>query len=723
MAQVAQTYQDQLDRIKKCVQGSYEYFKDNYDRYHRCRKFLFETAITDEDEDVLTQLGKPIIECNTLEAFVSRLIGEFSKQVPSISAESAPSMQQNMQPGMMSMQVAQAQFVEDYIRSLLFYANNDGFENECMLDLYSGGYSVMKAWTEYENEYSFEQIFKVGRPNDVTLCGFDPLARKPNKTDARYWFEIFPKSEEDFKQENPGINIENLKFIRSIKGFNWSYQNKNEKILLICDYYEKKKKKKKLVKLSTGETVLADEAKQRIEKWEMAIAAGIELRQPPAIVQERMTDITTICRYRFIEDQVIEYVETDYKLPNYIFVKGKSVLLKNGESGAVKEMTIPYIYQAMGNQRLQNFAFQSLANELENMVQNKWIIAKPSLDPNYSDSYTNNQVPNVMIYNPYMEKNGEMVPLPPPQPVVRAPIPPEITNTISMCNQMNQMILGSFDAALGINNNQLSGIAIQEGATQSNASAEPYITGFLEGLNGLAQFIADVIPKYIKTPRTLPTVSADGKRGFTTVNVPGGTQINYDSNSLNVRVEAGVNFAVQKTKALQAVTALSQSMPIFGQFMNAKGLKQLIRNLDIEGRDQLEVLADEFMKEMEAEKKNQPPNPAMIKLQQDQQKMAQTIQQNQVENSLRAGEIANDSEANQIKKMQVILQAQQEDADIRAQMQKTNAENIKSAVDISLKAGDQQHRHTKEAIELAHKISTTDQPTTINQSTEETQNG
>jgi len=85
MVEIAKKYQDALCRIKKNVEEAYEYFKPNFQRWHEYQKFTFLTSLTDDDISLLKTLQKPQIEFNILNAFVSRLRGEFSKQEPSIS--------------------------------------------------------------------------------------------------------------------------------------------------------------------------------------------------------------------------------------------------------------------------------------------------------------------------------------------------------------------------------------------------------------------------------------------------------------------------------------------------------------------------------------------------------------------------------------------------------------------------------------------------------------
>jgi len=61
-----------LKELKKNIEQSYSYFKANNDRYHEFVKFVFNTSMTNEDIQTLRDLGKPTLEFNILESFVSR---------------------------------------------------------------------------------------------------------------------------------------------------------------------------------------------------------------------------------------------------------------------------------------------------------------------------------------------------------------------------------------------------------------------------------------------------------------------------------------------------------------------------------------------------------------------------------------------------------------------------------------------------------------------------
>lgn len=721
---VAKKYQDELPRIKKNVKNAYMYFKPNHERFDYFRRFVFDTSLDESDKTALMALNKPCIEFNVLEAMISRLRGEFSKQEPSVKVMADDGAE--VDPRVIGA-------VEGHLRHIISDANRSGCEYQIYTDTLSGGFSVIKVWTEYANSMSFNQVIKIGRASDPTLCGFDPLATAPHKGDGRYCFENYPKSREEFEYEYPDIDIRGVSFTRSNEGFNWSYNNEQEDILMICEYYEKKKKKVRIVQTVDKQIMSMDDYKVFVAEWNLS--GKVEL--PPGIMgKPRWTEIEKICRYRFIENQVLEYVETDFSQLPLIFVDGNSILIREGNGGSVQQMTRPYVYHAKGVQKLKNFAGQTLANELENMVQHKFKVAKESLpdEPEYLSAYTNIQIANTLVYKAFSD-NDPNVPVPPPQEIQRVPAPPEVTSTFQMTDQMVQSILGSYDASLGINDNQLSGVAIVEGATQSNSAAMPYIVGYLNAWSQMANICLDLIPKYYVTSRTIPVVNPDGSRDFQKINQQGGVSMNYDENALQVHVEAGVNFAIQKSRALQQIIAMSQNSQIFQQFINTKGLKVLLDNFEIRGVDQLKQMADQFSQEMQqqqqqaqqlqqhqtqqqqvaqqlqasqiqaqqqqAQMQNQL---AMAKLQIDKQKIDQDGLKISNEGQIDAAKLAIDKQEADIDLLKVMSDIGEAKDNMMIQADKAEAEKTRAAVDLAIKHMDVTHGHMMDRSELQHKI-------------------
>jgi Skp family chaperone for outer membrane proteins len=691
--EVAKRYQDNLERIKTTIRRAHDGFKPNYDRYNEYKRFVFDTSLDSAEITLLMTLSRPQIEFNVLEAYVSRLLGEFSKQEPDIEVSSDDHTKTD--PIMLKV-------VEEHLRHVLTDSKNHHTRYEVYKDLLAGGFSVLKVYTDYDNPMSMKQEICIERVFDPTLCGFDLLSKYSHKGDGRFCFELYPKSKEDFEEEFPDVKIDALSFRRDMAGFNWSYLNDTGKMLIVCDYYEKKKKETKIVQLVDGSVKKWDDYKKMLDEWK-------DLAAPPAIVgKPRKTTIEQICRYRLIENQVLEYVETDFNHLPLIFVDGNSVMIKTPKNSNVRQVTRPYVYHAKGAQRLKNFAGIALANEIENTVQHKFMVAKEALpkEEDFLQAYKDVQKASVLVYNANHENNPDLPIANPIREIHRDPAPPEMVQAFNGSDSLIQNILGSYDASLGINNNQLSGIAIVEAASQSNSAAMPYIVGFLQGLQRAAQIYVDLMPKYYTTPRTIPIVDNDGMRNYVKINQPDGIDMeSFDTNALNVVVKAGASFQVQKARTINMIKEIMGMSPLFQQFIAEKGINFVLDNMEGKGVDQLKSMVEEWVKELEQQKamaqqmqqQEMQNNPAMMKVQNDRAKL-------QLEGQKMQSQMAIDMAKLQTDQQKILADVQLAKESNLVQVLKANTERFAKQVDYSLKHKDMGHRHLREAIETHHKV-------------------
>ena len=248
-------------------------------------------------------------------------------------------------------------------------------------------------------------------------------------------------------------------------------------------------------------------------------------------------------------------------------------------------------------------------------------------------------------------------------------------------------IARSYDASLGINNNQLSGVAIVEGATLSNAAAMPYVVSFLQSLNQVAQIIVDLIPKYYITPRTLPVTLPDGKRNYALINQQGGITLKYRSEQLEVCVSAGVNFAIQKSRALQQIIALMQASPLFAQFINTEGLPILLDNLEIRGIDQLKSQTETFVQQIKAQQQQQmnQPNPLQEKLNVEKTKLAAELQRNQLQHAHKTMELGLSKESIATDRMKLMADMQMAHNQNLVQLEKAQTERLAKEIEWAMK--------------------------------------
>ena len=690
MKPVAKRYQDDLTKIKNRVKNAHEYFKQNYDRYNEFIRFVFESNLTSDDITLLQTRNMPQLEFNTLASRIARLLGEFSKQEPDIMVTADDEDKVDW----MTLKV-----VEQHLRHVLLDIDNHQMRYQIMKDLLGGGFSVMKVYTDYANPMSMDQVIKMDRA-EPTLCVFDKLAKFSHKGDGMFCAELFPKSKEDFESEYPDVQTNTLSFRRDFAGFNWSYLNDNSEIIVVADYYEKKKQERTIVKVRDGKTMTIEDYHKMVDEWD-------DITVPPTIVgKPRKTLIDKIMRYRVIENQVLEHEETDYGMLPLVFVDGSSMMVKTPKNGNIRQVCVPYVYHAKGAQRLKNFAGCSLANEIENTTQAKLKVAKEALpkEEEFLQAFKDPQKANVYVFNSVHESNPEMPINNPISEVARVPAPPEIMQAFGGADNLMEQILGSYDASLGINNNQLSGVAIVEGATQSNSAAMPYVVGFMQGLQRASQIYVDLLPKYYSTPRTIPIMDEEGKRNFVKINQQDGMPFDFDTNALNVVVKAGASFQIQKSRTINMVKELQAMNPIFAQFMGEKGINFLLENVEGKGVEQLKAMVDEWQKQqeqmkqqaMQQQQQEMMNNPAIMKMKLESQKLMQDGVKDKAQHVVDMEKIAVERE--KIAADKIITKEQ-----AHVQMVKAQTEQFAKKTDLQIKEMDQAHRHLTEALDIDHK--------------------
>ena len=674
------------------VTSSYIYFRKNSERFTEFMRFVFNTSLSDEDVTKLQALQKPTIEFNVIEALINRLRGEFALHEPGITVRAADGVPiQKYTPEFLDM----LKVIESYMRLIITDTSNDGLTYNIYTDLLGGGYSVAEVYTDYINELSFDQKIMVKRAYDPTMTGFDPLARESHKGDGEYCFQLFPRTKDQFIEEFGKEPLSHMTFSRSVGEFSWTYSAQNEEIVLVCDLYKKVKKDVKIVKLSTGHVVTAKHYDKLLEMWN---ERGF-IEQAPIIIEKRVSSMETIERYRFCDTQILAHDETDFKYLPLIFIDGNSVEMKDYENGSSGQMTRPYAYQAKGIQRLRNFAGQTIGSEIENMVQHKFKVCIEAIPEDYQEAYRNVQQADVLMYNAFLNSDPN-VPLPPPMEIQRAQTPAIVENIFMGSDKVTQAILGSYDGVLGVNNQNISGVAIANGAIQSSAASTPYLMGFIAGLNRICQVVLDLIPKYYVTPRTLPIMKPDGKRGYQVVNDrnnPESIDIYYQPHELEVKVEAGVNSAVQKQVALDQIIKMMSASPLFAQFINTEGLETLLDNMDIRGIEEMKTRAAQFMEMMKKQQEEaaQQPDPMQetmkqaieieaAKVEAEQEKIELKHQEAEATLAVKSAQVAIEKQKVDAQVLQILSEIGNSNVKLNMEREKIDSENARSAVEAAM---------------------------------------
>jgi len=282
-----------------------------------------------------------------------------------------------------------------------------------------------------------------------------------------------------------------------------------------------------------------------------------------------------------------------------------------------------------------------------------------------------------------------------------------------------QTILGSYASNLGKNDNDLSGKAVIESASVGNAAAEPYVVGYLAGLAQMATIHVDLMPKYLLSKRTIPVVNVAGDKSYQQINTKDAPKLDYDEKAIKVQIEAGVNFQVQKSAAVDQIIALTRANETLGQFFSDEdgGLNILVKNLNIYGADALPEAVERWSQKrakqqeqaQQMQEKMMMNDPRMIKAQVDQmkvqlegQQMQLDNQQREFDNQIQIAKLANEKILVDSKVMEAEAKVSQAQIDSAVQLEKAQTSLETHALDSATKIAEIQSREHDKQMDYHH---------------------
>lgn len=644
------------ERIKKDVMSFETYFKKNYDMFNNFRIMIFDSSLSARDRQVMSAMKRPTLEANMLPAYVYRLMGEFAAQefafevnpdddlVDKLEPLNEEHNQPNQQNQLMQSQtlpsnnsipvnqspekvkdIKLSEVLGHHLNHFINASQNHDLQYSVMKDLLTGGWSVIECELDYEHAMSMVPKFRLSLPEDRTLCGFDPTARLEDKSDGNYCYKKFVMTKSDFAIQYPEVDISGINFESPVTDSPWAYSNNEQDVIIVCDYWRKEKKTLEIVKLYDGEVIPFELYKRLKNEGSSIFMVGIP----------RTTIIEKIVFYRSIENQIIETRETLFKKLPLIFVRGSGEYLKRASNEAMEEHCLPYAYHAKDAQRFKNYTLNSIANEIENVIQHKLIVAQEALptQAEWRAPFFDYQNASVLFVKTRYDDNPDQIIQNPITPVPRMQAPPEIMQAYMESDRTIQNLLGASDNAIRTNNQDISGDAIEASLMSTNPTAMPYVTGMAHGLRSVAQAYIDTLPELIHHYNNLPIRDEKSKSDRFKLTAKAKKQFTYYPNQMHVDIKVGASYAIQKQQSLMMVANLIKMAPPLQQFFSTEGLPYILDNMEGKNIDGLKLEVEDWVNQqsqmqqqqskmaMQQQQQEMQNNPALLRAHSDQQKV------------------------------------------------------------------------------------------------------
>lgn len=395
-----------------------------------------------------------------------------------------------------------------------------------------GGMGAWRVSVDYADDGAFEQDIKIEEIRNPFCLYPDPACQDPLKRDARYWILNSRISKTAYEARWPKAEVVDYE---DDSEFDDEDDWEDEESVRIVEYWYKEPVTKTIYLLADGKTVeevpqgaqVVKQREVRTHKIKMCIASG------KAILEEA------------------DWAGSEFP---FVLVYGESVIIDG------KHHWFGLTRFAKDAAKSYNYAMTSIIETVALSPQAKWW-ATPKQADGHIEKWNVAHKENIpfMLANVDPQQPGFPQMMPPPQ------VPAALINIAQMSSEDIKSVTGIFDASLGKQANETSGIAIKARQQQGEIAVFNYMDNLAKGIRRTAEIVVDLIPKIYDTPRAIRILGVDSAEKYVKVNAPdpvtGEVTNDLSRGKYDVTVTVGPSFATQRQEASEFYMMLAQKDP------------------------------------------------------------------------------------------------------------------------------------------------------------------
>lgn len=507
--------------------------------------------------------GRPCLVINRLPQFVQQVTNDQRQNRPSIKVH----------PLGDGATEDTSKIIQGIIRHIEYNSNAEAAYDTAFESAATSSFGYFRIVTEFSSPESFDQEIMIKRIRNPFSVFFDPYAQEPDGSDAQWGFIVDDLSKDDYKSLYPNSNL-------AAPDMDWSGIGNNQPTWIrgdsarVAEYFYIEKIEKKLHLLKTGEVV---EDSDLFSKQLEAQSAGIDA----GLVSSRMAKVPTV---RWVKMNGIEILE-ETKFPGQhipiipvygaeTFVNGKRVL----ES---------IIRNAKDAQRMLNYWKSAETETIALAPRTPFIVAEGQLEGYEEQWKTANRRNHAFLYYKPTTIAGQLAP--PPQRQTFEPATQAITQAAVYAAEDLKATTGIYDAALGAQAKEVSGVAIQRRNSQTQTSNFHFTDNLTRSMKHAGRILIDIIPSIYDAARTVRIVGDDGTQKLVRVNETfhgdeGKEKIySLDVGKYDVTVDTGPSFASKRQEAAMAMAEITRAYP---SLMGVAG-DLMVKNMDWPGAQEI----------------------------------------------------------------------------------------------------------------------------------------
>lgn len=385
-----------------------------------------------------------------------------------------------------------AQVFEGIVRHIEYISNAQAAYDTATTFQVQGGIGWLRVTTDYPdfNDQSFDQEIFIRRVKDPLTIYLDPDIKEADGSDARYGFVFDDMSRDVFNDKYPKHKDLATKSPLDVSG-DWLREDQ----VRVAEYYRVVETDDKLVAhIVDGERVIVRKSKMQAEQYKTAI-------DDPQTKERDITD-RKVEWYLIAGDRIIERSIWAGRYIPLLRVIGEETII-NGQldrKGHTRALKDP--------QRLSNYWYSAATEHVALQSKTPYIgpmAAFENLETYWDSANTVNHA--WLPFNQYDDK-GQQLEAPKRQP---PPIMAEAyIKGLELSDLKMKQVSGQYEADLGMQGNEKSGVAIQQRQRQGDNATYHYIDNLALAIRYLGKQLIDLIPKIYDTERVVKIMGEDG---------------------------------------------------------------------------------------------------------------------------------------------------------------------------------------------------------------------
>lgn len=559
-----------------------------------------QNIMQDRDRD-----GRPCLVINRLPQFVQQITNDQRQNRPGIKVH----------PVSDGANQATAKVIQGLIRHIEYSSNAEAAYDTAFESAVTSSFGYFRVITAFSRPDSFDQELLIKRIRNPMSVFFDPYSQEPDGSDAKWAMIVDDLSKADFRNQFPGSRLASETDWVAIGNQQPGWVMGKGETVRVAEYFCIKYKKEKIYLLKTGEVVKQAELAERLQR-------GQETGVDNSVVASRIANIPVVHWYKINAIEVLERGIWPGQYIPIIPVYGAEVIVDG------KKTLESLIRNAKDSQRMYNYWKSAQTETIALAPRTPWVVAEGQLEGYEAQWAEANRRNHAFLPYKPVTIGGQLAP--PPQRQQFEPAVQAITQAAMLAADDLKATTGVYDAALGQQSPDASGVAIQKRTNQSLTSNFHFIDNLNRSMKHCGRILVDVIPHVYDTARTARIVQEDGTEQFVRLNQTytdeSGKEVLYsmDVGKYDVTVSTGPSFATRRQEAAASMANVTQVYP---QLMGICG-DLMIKNMDWPGAEEM---AERIKKTLPPELQNDGKNqkiPPMVQAQMSQmQQMIQALSQ------------------------------------------------------------------------------------------------